>query len=46
MDIQEIAVAFRDQNIRMLPTMLQRLRDLQQKYQKYGNVSTTGSFAN
>jgi hypothetical protein len=39
MDIQEIAVTFRDQNIRMLPLMLQRLRELQLKYRKYGNVS-------
>lgn len=38
MEIQEIAVAFREQNIRMLPIMLQRLRMIQGRYKKFGNV--------
>lgn len=40
MDIQDIAVAFREQNIRMLPLLLQRLKTIQAKYKKYGNVSS------
>lgn len=40
MDIQDIAVAFREQNIRMLPLLLQRLKSLQMQYKKYGNISS------
>jgi len=40
MDIQDIAVAFRDQNIRMLPLLLQRLKSLQVRHKRYGNVSS------
>jgi DDB1- and CUL4-associated factor 1 len=40
MDIQDIAVAFREQNIRMLPLLLQRLRSIQTKFKRFGNVSS------
>lgn len=40
MDIQDIAVAFREQNIRMLPLLLQRLRTIQTKFKRFGNVSS------
>lgn len=43
MDIQDIAIAYREQNIRMLPLLLRRLRDLQAKYKKYGNISSLTS---
>lgn len=39
MDIQDIAVAFREQNNRMLPLMLQRLRSIQTRFKRFGNVS-------
>lgn len=41
MDIQDIAIAFRDQNIRMLPLLLRRLRNLQVEYKLHGNISST-----
>lgn len=40
MDIQDIAIAYREQNIRMLPLLLQRLRILQARYKKFGNISS------
>lgn len=40
MDITDIAVAFREQNIRMLPILLQRLRSIQTRYKRFGNVSS------
>jgi DDB1- and CUL4-associated factor 1 len=40
MDLQDIAVAFREQNIRMLPLLLQRLKTIQTKYKRFGNVSS------
>lgn len=40
MDIQDIAVAFREQNIRMLPLLLQRLKTIQSRYKRFGNVSS------
>lgn len=45
MELQEITVAFREQNIRMLPLLLNRLRTLQAKYKQVGNISclTNGS---
>lgn len=39
MEIQEIAVAFREQNIKMIPIMLQRMRTMQATYKTMGNVS-------
>ncbi|KAG5677622.1 hypothetical protein PVAND_007364 [Polypedilum vanderplanki] len=39
MDIQDIAVAFRDQNIRMLPILLRRLRMIQKKCAQSGDIS-------
>lgn len=43
MDIQDIAVAFREQNNRMLPLLLQRLRTIQAKFKKVGNISSLAS---
>lgn len=40
MDIQDIAVAYREQNIRMLPLFLKRLREIQLRFKKFGNVSS------
>lgn len=40
MDIQDIAVAFREQNIRMLPLLLQRLKSIQARYKRFGNGSS------
>lgn len=40
MDIQDIAIAFREQNIRMLPLLLQRLKTIQARYKRFGNVSS------
>lgn len=40
MEIQDIAVAFREQNIKMLPLLLQRLRSIQVQYKKFGNISS------
>lgn len=40
MDIQDIAIAFREQNIRMLPLLLQRLKSIQARYKRFGNVSS------
>lgn len=40
MDIQDIAIAYREQNVRMLPLLLQRLRALQARYKKCGNISS------
>lgn len=40
MEIQEITVAFREKNIRMMPLLLNRLRTLQEKYRQYGNISS------
>lgn len=40
MDIQDIAIAFRDQNIRMLPILLRRLRTIQKRYAKVGDISS------
>lgn len=38
MEIQDIAVAFREQNNRMLPLLLQRLRTIQAKFKRVGNI--------
>jgi HIV-1 Vpr-binding protein len=46
MDIQDIAIAFRDQNVRMLPIMLRRLRTVQAKYAKCGNISSLANEEN
>lgn len=43
MDIQEIAIAYRDQNIRVLPILLRRLRAIHRKYTKHGNISSLAS---
>lgn len=40
MDIQDIAVTCREQNNRVLPLMLQRLRTIQTKFKRFGNVSS------
>jgi DDB1- and CUL4-associated factor 1 len=43
MDIQDIAIAFREHNIRMLPMLLQRLKQLQAKNIDLENPLTNGN---
>lgn len=45
MDIQEIAVAYREQNIRMLPLLLQRLKTLQQEEEDANSAKTENADA-
>ena len=43
MDIQDIAIAYREQNIRMLPLLLQRLKSIQARYKRFGNISSVAN---